>query len=228
MFHTFTGYKQASVMKYFILIYTLVVSALSAFCQSSGYTYMPFGYRTSYEQGYYYTTEGEKISGLIKWECSGWSREIGANYILFKPAEGQKKVRLTTKEVKAFVVGRDSFSIIKSFARSGMTQYDKDFARIVVAGYMTLYSHCQETKAGGAGYGAGFGTPGMTSTGIECFYFIRKDGVLYRLKRKDFKDTAAVLFGDNTTLMNEINTGVTTFDNIERIVTEYNTWKAAQ
>jgi hypothetical protein len=228
MFHTFIRYRKLRLMNYFLLINTLFLSTLSVFSQNSGYTYMPFGYRTSYEPGYYYTTEGEKISGLIKWKCSGYSRETGANYILFRPVAGEKKVRLTTKQVNAFVVGQDSFGIIKSVARSGMTQYDKDFARIVVTGYITLYSHCQETKAGGAGYGAGVGLPGMTSTGIECFYFIKKDGVLYRLKRKDFKDTAVVLFGDNTTLMNEINNGVTTFDNIERVVAEYNTWKAAK
>ena len=103
-----------------------------------------------------------------------------------------------------------------------MTSYDKDFARVVSTGSITLYSHCQETKSGG-GYGYG-----MTSTGIECFYFIRKDEILYRLKRKDFQDRVELLFGDNKGLMNQINDGRLTFDNIEQIVSEYNTWKASQ
>ena len=134
---------------------------------------------------------------------------------------GEKKKRLTTNDVKSFVIGNDSFAIIKSFSRSGMTQYDKDFARVVVTGSLTLYSHCQETNAGSPGLGS-------ASTGIECFYFIKKDGDLYRLKRKDFKDSVQTIFGDDTKLMNEINNGVFSFDTIEQIVAEYNTWKAAQ
>jgi len=200
---------------YFIFLFTLF-NCLSVFSQNSGYKYEPLGHRTSYESGYYYTHSGEKFSGFIKWECSGWSREIGANYILFKSAAGEKKVRLTTNDIKAFVIGKDSFAIIKSIVR-GIAKYDKDFARVVSTGSLTLYSHCEETKAGG-----------YTSTGIECFYFIRKNDSLYRLKRKDFQDSVEFLFGDNKVIMNQINNGSLTFDNIEQIVAEYNTWKVNQ
>lgn len=196
-------------MKYLLTILSISCFKFSALCQNSGYKYEPFGHRTSYEQGYYYSHTGEKISGLIKWECSGYLRETGANFILFKPAKGEKKVQLTTNDVKAFVIGKDSFAIIKSIAR-GITKYEKDFARVVSTGSITLYSHCEETQA-------------YSSTGIECFYFIRKDGALYRLKRKDFQDKVELLFGDNKGLMNQINDGRLTFDNIEQIVVEYNT-----
>jgi len=208
-------------MKYLFISIALVSLSFNSIAQNSGYTYEPFGHTTSYEQGYYYSVSGEKVSGLIRWQCSGYSRETGANYILFKPATGEKKIRLTTKEVKAFIIGKDSFAITESIVRSGMTQYDKDFSRVVVTGALTLYSHCQETHAGGGSYG-------MTSTGIECFYFIRKEGVLYRLKRKDFKDNISFLFGDDKILMNEINNGVLSFDNLEQIVAEYNERKAKQ
>lgn len=204
-------------MKYFLILINIILFCFSALSQNSGYRYEPLGHASSYEQGYYYTHAGEKISGLIKWECSAYSPDLGANYILFKSAAGEKKVRLTTKDVKAFVIGKDSFTIIKAFSRSDLVFYDKDFVRVVSTGFVTLYSHCQEVHSGGGAYG-------MTSTGIECFYYLKKDNVLYRLKRKDFKTNAICIFGDNTELMNKITKKEIGFDNIEWIVAEYNAW----
>ena len=81
---------------------------------------------------------------------------------------------------------------------------------------MTLYSHCQEVHAGNGRV--------MSSTGIECFYYIKKDNALYRFKRGDFKSRANFIFGDNKELMNKITQKELGFNDIEQIIAEYNAW----
>ena len=78
---------------------------------------------------------------------------------------------------------------------------------------------------GGTIAGIGGGPVGIENaghTGIECFYYIRKDAVLYRLKKAEFKDNYEFLFGDDSELIAKINQKVLGFNDLEQIVAEYN------
>lgn len=203
-------------MKHIILCFLSFSTSFISYSQNSGYTYEPFGHRSDYEKGYCYSHTGEKFSGLIKWECSGYPGKSGVNFIFMKSAPDEKKIKLTTNEIKAFVIGKDSFDIVKLFYSLDANGYNKDFARVVEAGNLTLYSHCREIKS--------YASYGAASTGIECFYYIKKDDTLSILKRIDFKHEADFLFGDDKELMNKITKKELGFQNLEQIVAEYNAW----
>ena len=50
-------------------------------------------------------------------------------------------MKLTTKEMQAFVIASDSFTIINHFSIPGIAVYLEDFAQVLEVGKITLYKH---------------------------------------------------------------------------------------
>ncbi|MBC8112718.1 MAG: hypothetical protein H7Y04_16840, partial [Verrucomicrobia bacterium] len=105
-------------------------------------------YSQNYLPGYYYTYEGQKIEGLIKHNFQARMSSKPDNSISFKKNESSKKILLTTKEIKSFVINKDSFALIKDFEINSVAYYKEDFAKVVKIGSITLYAHY---STGGSG-----------------------------------------------------------------------------
>jgi hypothetical protein len=205
-------------MKYFLLFVGFIIHITSLIAQHSGYNY--YGHLTSFQPGCYYTHTGTKVEGLLKLDCSNFDYNIGSNSILFKANQDDKKKHLTVVDVKAFVIGKDSFAIIKSFSVSSERYCARDFAKVIETGTLNLYLHGHVVKS----------SNGMTTvtTGTEYFYFIEKDGAVYRMKGGEFKKRANFIFGEDKELMVKIDDKKLLFSNLEQIVEEYNNWSAQQ
>lgn len=165
-------------------------------------------------EGHYYTHDGQRIAGLIHHSYMARFSSSPDNYIEFKATPEAKEQKLTTKEVRSFVAGNDSFIIVKNFAINGFAYYDEDFVKVVKSGRINLYLH-YSTVTGSDGYGV--------STSTVTSYLVEKDGVLMRMKKRDFKEKIGELFGDNKELLQKLRKKDLTYKDIEKIIEEYNT-----
>ena len=108
----------------------------------------------SYKEGYYYTKEGKKVEGLIKFRRASFgvfnSKESD---ILFKKGEDSASVKLTTKDISSFVTGDDSFAIVYNIKINSIQgEYKEDFAKVVITGRMNLFIHMSSSGDGKSFY----------------------------------------------------------------------------
>jgi len=104
----------------------------------------------SFQNGYYYTREGTKISGLIEFHRATFS-VFGSkkSNIRFKENEEAKLVKLTADDISSFVIGSDSFSIVYNIKiNSASGEYARDFAKVIMTGRVNLFVHMSASSDG--------------------------------------------------------------------------------
>jgi hypothetical protein len=104
--------------------------------------------------GYYYTKEGKRIDGLIKFNRATFSA-FGSkpSNIKFKTNSEAKPVKFTADDIQAFVIGTDSFAIIRNFKINSISgDYVRDFAQVMVTGRLKLFVHKSASSDGQFNY----------------------------------------------------------------------------
>lgn len=76
----------------------------------------------SYETGYYYDASGNKVEGLIKFKNSK---------IFFKEEKGEARTKITPGEVNHFVIGVDSFMVIKDYYFKNRIRHEPVFVQYI-------------------------------------------------------------------------------------------------
>lgn len=119
---------------------------------------LTFQFQTSlgerFASGHYYTKEGNKIEGLIKFNRATFSA-FGSkpSSIKFKASSDAKTVKLTADDITSFVIGADSFAIIRNFKINSISgDYVQDFAQVVETGPINLFIHKSSSSDGKATY----------------------------------------------------------------------------
>lgn len=100
--------------------------------------------------GYYYSYDGQKVEGLIKFNRASFSL-FGSkpSSIKFKSNSGSKTVKFTPDDILAFVVDGDSFAIIQNFKINSISgEYAKDFVQVIEVGQISLYLHRSSSSDG--------------------------------------------------------------------------------
>jgi hypothetical protein len=175
----------------------------------------PYTYTPAFQPGHYYTHTGERIAGLLRHNYSARFSDAPDNSFTFRKDKKSKKVTLGPSEAKAFVIGVDSFTIVKNFSINDLAHYREDFVKVVKGGKINLYLHATTG-----------GVPG-SMTHFEAFTFlVEKDGQLMRMKKSDFKDAMAPLVADYQALHAKIQAKELKYGQLEQIIEEYNNWCA--
>jgi hypothetical protein len=108
-------------------------------------------YTTQFTPGHYYTWQSDKKGGEIKLLCQAKFGTLPHNSFYFKVGDNGKQDRLTTKDAMAFVIGKDSFIVIRNI-KHGEHELPEDFAHVdKVDGDITTVTHY--TTVGGGGNG---------------------------------------------------------------------------
>jgi hypothetical protein len=99
---------------------------------------------STFNAGHYYKIDGTRVDAEIKIACLAKFGTNPHNSIYVKGSDG-KTDRLTTKEVKSFVIGADSFLIAKNI-KHGEAELTEDFVHFDSAeGDITTVTHYTTT-----------------------------------------------------------------------------------
>lgn len=94
----------------------------------------------SFHSGHYYKTDGSRVEGEIKIACNAKFGTVPHNSFYFKVGDG-KQERYTTKDATCFVVGADSFIVVKN-VEHGDAKIPEDFVHVDSQdGEVTIVTH---------------------------------------------------------------------------------------
>lgn len=162
-------------------------------------------YGESYEVGYYYDSNGEKIDGFIKFEN---------DKILFKKNEEEDRIKLLPNEISHFVIGIDSFLVIKNFLFKDKLREEPEFAQFIAAfnGY-TFMKHYHFSSRMAQQFA-------MQRPITETILFKRDDASRWNNFPDDkyFKERALKYFGDIPHLSDKISSGDYEFKDLLSII----------
>lgn len=165
-----------------------------------------------FKEGYYYTKEGKKIEGLLRFNYGGslfTDKSDGDCSLSFKENKSAKKKKFTTNDICCFVIEKDSFAIIKNFRLSAVVYYPQDFAQVIESGKIKLYMYFSVIKEQ-------YGTSTITQWVIE------KDGKVDKLTNKKFKELMPIYLSDYPELAEKIKNKTLQYEDSPKIINDYN------
>ncbi|HOX82113.1 MAG TPA: hypothetical protein PLJ60_16030 [Chryseolinea sp.] len=129
-------------MKHFLLLLTILTFQLQILVAA------PF------IKGYYYSNDGKKIEGLIKFNRATFS-VFGSkpSNIKFKTNSESKAIKLTAEDISSFVIDKDSFAAVHNIKINSIAgEYTKDFAQVIETGAIKLFLHKSASSDGKYSY----------------------------------------------------------------------------
>jgi hypothetical protein len=164
----------------------------------------------SYLKGHYFDANNNKHAGLLKLNAVYSSLE-------FKTNEMQKPVKLSTQEVTAFVMEKDSFVVVRDYEVPygfSSTTISSSFAKVIKAGEVTLYE-----VATVVGYH-------QNAAIITGSYLLQKNNSNQVMRVPDgagrFKKVLSDYFSESGMISQQIKSGTFTHDHLLEIVDMYN------
>lgn len=184
-----------------------------------------------FKKGYYYTLNGEKVEGYIKHKIGDkeWMLEAN-NYIEYKPDKKQKSKALTSKEIKSFIIERDStmqrdsFVLLNNLEGKDFSNYSKDFAKVEIEGKISLYTHYSLKSSRGSltNTGSGFVTMGGGYSKVAT-PLVRKDKKAYSIHNKaKFREVMINMLSDYPELQEMVTNKDFELKNLEALIEIYN------
>jgi len=171
----------------------------------------------SFGPGHYYTKDGVKRSGLLRFNYGGnlfTDKSDGDCSLTFKTDKKAKKEKFTTNDICCFVIKKDSFAIIKNFKLNAFAKYPQDFAKVIEMGKISLYMYYATVNQGQ------FGVVTVTDWVIE------KDGTTTKLTRKQFRELMPDYLQDYPELLAKFQSKELKYDDAPHIIKEYNLYFA--
>ncbi|MBE8712066.1 hypothetical protein [Sphingobacterium hungaricum] len=152
-----------------------------------------------YIEGHYYTYDGQKVSGLLKFNITTTPyvpKDYGTCFIYFKKDENDKRIKLKSDEVSKFVMDLDSFVVLQNFEFKDVFRFRiiQDFVKVFAEGKINVYSYYAQR---------GTGNPAFATTVNYLFY--TKDGSppKYLGQGKKFKENVLEIIKDYPELYSE-------------------------
>lgn len=174
------------------------------------------GASAQFKEGYYIDSSGNHIPGLLKYTFGGnlfTDKSKGDCRLVYRSGPDAEKLKFNAKEIKGFVIGEDSFTVIYNFRISSFVHYPQDFARVIEAGPITLFQ-----------YDANGGGP---NSGDIHYMLVEKDRKLFLLNG-NFREVMESFTADDPELNAQIRTKKLKYKHLRDIVHSYNTFKSGQ
>lgn len=173
--------------------------------------------KDKFQPGYYYDNSGNKVSGLIYYR---YDYKVPFR---FKADENSKSKNIDPSDAKAFVVGTDSFTVLRNFYMEGLGGGSNfirvDFVKVTATGKVTLYEdYSTQGSAGSSFYGGG-------STDLTNFILQRENGNLITVKHKNKKKFLSQMknfFSDDAEILKGLEEGLYRYEDIPKMVSLYN------
>lgn len=192
------------------IVYLIVLAAMLLSFSS----YSQIRQATAYKECTYYSLDGEKNKGYAKFKYADrlfTSRSKGGCQLIFVTDEGFKPEKLGPKDIKGFILAKDSFTVLHNLKVGEMLTYSQDFVRVLETGRINLYIHYSSVQVG--------------NTGTRAVYtwIIDKDQRKERLNNKFFKkELSKKYFQDYPELEEKISYDLLTYDLLRLLIQLYN------
>lgn len=191
--------------------------------------------------GYFYDTRGIKNAGLISPNPSGKGPIKGEAFIEYKESEKADPVKLSASDMRAFVVGVDSFMVAYP-PSDGWAATNLGFVRIAVNAPLKLYASRGGYSGGGkkkvnvspsvgagigsGGYGSGagggvaisIGDGGSANDGKLNYFWGENASHMELLTNKNFVDVMSEVMGDEPVVVEKIREKKFGLGNIEALI----------
>jgi hypothetical protein len=194
-----------------------------------------------WQPGYFYDANGQKVPGLIKPNPSGKGPVKDEGFLVYKDNENALEVKLSAREIRAYVVGQDSFVIAHPPRDAKWAKKDLDFVRVVLDEPLKLY---QAKGSGGGGLGirpgfsGGFGMGGGSYGGVgislgggqgrskTAYYYGANTSELNELNNDNFIDIMSEIMGDEPEVVEKIRNKQYQLKNLDTLVAYFKHIKA--
>jgi len=185
----------------------LFVFLLALFSQFASAQYAP---------GYYIDSTGNKVPGLLKYEFGGSifsNNKKGACRLIYKPDSASKTTKFSAVEIKGFVIGTDSFTVIHDFWLNAASYYPQDFVHVLEIGTIKLlqYDATIATRFGG--------------DDID-YWILEKDKKGHVLRNGNWRKLLQELMADDPDLLAKIKNKDLKYKNIREAIRAYNEYTA--
>ncbi|MDT3405513.1 hypothetical protein [Mucilaginibacter terrae] len=146
-------------MKY-LLLSALTLITCTAFAQK-------------WQPGYFYDVKGNKVPGLIQQGQSGKGPVKNEGFIIYKENPKANEIKLSARDLKYYVMGKDSFIVAHPPSYETWPKAEIDFVKVELDEPLKLYVyHGGSSGSGGGGFrvspsiGGGIGTGGFGGGGV--------------------------------------------------------------
>ncbi|GAA4928638.1 hypothetical protein [Mucilaginibacter defluvii] len=202
----------------------LLVSCIGAFAAQGDSTNVKRRFFVKdYEPGYIILVDNSVKTGLVKFNGD----------VSFKDKKESDRTKYSPKQLKGFVIGRDTFCVAQNLAYRAQGIWGDSFTKGITYvkqleyGPVCLY----EMQTNVANAPASFGGFSTYSSYMKSNYYVkRKDDGEYTLvseNKKKFKLGMSLFFQDDPSLSYKIGEGELKHDDIVNIVRQYNQQHAA-
>ena len=158
--------------QFFCLLFVVTCFSITSFAQ--------FGKRSldNYQPGYFYDSLGNKVEGLLKFKYGGGlgGKKNGDCVLLFKTDRKDKKDKYTPDEISSFVIGKDSFAVVRNFSLNAFVYYPMDFAKVNANGKINIYTYYALISQGQYG-----------NRVTKVFCLLEKDNKVITVKKRQIK-----------------------------------------
>lgn len=189
---------------FLITLFFLLVNSNSSYAQFE-----------SWEKGHYYTWNDEKVVGDLKHTYYGHIGSEPDNELRFRTGKKAKRITLTTKEVKSFVLQKDSvtldsFIVLKNFSTSFWNPFKEDFVQVVASGTLNLYKHYSSIS------------DGKSSSKIDTWIVQKGDLLIPINNQSEFRERMPKLVSDDAELVEKIKNKKFKSSDMEEVLKLYN------
>jgi hypothetical protein len=203
-----------------------------------------------WQPGYFYDVKGNKETGLIKTKNSGRAPVKDEAFITFKENEKANEIKISASELRAYIVGQDSFIVAVAPRSGAWSQNELDFVKVVIDEPLKLYAFTGRSGGGGAQSGLGIGIGGGVGGGgggfgyglgggftiplggggghlKTTYYFGANTAEMQELTPVNFVDAMTEIMGDEPDVVDKIKDNEYNLGNIDQLITYFNKVEAA-
>jgi hypothetical protein len=200
-----------------------------------------------WQSGYFYDVKGNKVTGLIRQNPPGKNPIKDEAFIEFKEDPKANLIKLSASDLRAYIVGRDSFVVAVS-PKEGWSEYELDFVDVVLNTPLRLYAAMDGGGSGisfgpelgigigagsyGGGFGGGFGGGisiplGGHKNSKAIFFFGTNTAQMKPINNDNFVDVMSEVMGDEPEAVERIKDNKYNLRNIDKLIAYFEELEAA-
>lgn len=157
-------------------------------------------------EGIIVTKQGDTIKCFVEMAVTYESK------IAYKKAPQGEKLSIPSSDIKSLTTPYKYWENIQVGKKEKLMS-------LAVDGDAQLFNHVTINPGQSSPMAGGTYTMNNAPTVI---YMLKKNQVFYEIRKKDFKATIAALLSDCPTVINKVNNKEYKFDDIEKVISEYN------